>query len=236
MLKLKIKCDELLCDKKRKTDKPEEDHKEKQSIALTTLLEKVSNSSKENHKTTGDKNKTASWKFDKTLGSPMNPTPRVLMAPIKHISGAMALLDMEANKVCGISMHLEHAWCKAPNLMLPRTIRPHPPETTTENTKTKINGNTIQALLQAILEKAQPRDNISATLFAILGAIKLMKVPLMRPYTKCIDIQYHHFREVIEQKKISISHVSTEEQVANITDKPLLRYSFQCFHMKLMGW
>ena len=59
-----------------------------------------------------------------------------------------------------------------------------------------------------------------------VGAIELAKAPRMRPCTKHIDIQYHHFREAVLQKKISIQHVSTKEQVADIATKPLPRHSF----------
>jgi hypothetical protein len=69
-----------------------------------------------------------------------------------------------------------------------------------------------------------------------VGAIELAKAPRMRPRTKHIDIQYHHFREAVQQKKISISHVSTKEQVADIATKPLPRHSFQYLRKQLMGW
>jgi hypothetical protein len=69
-----------------------------------------------------------------------------------------------------------------------------------------------------------------------VGAIELAKAPRMRPRTKHIDIQYHHFREAVQQKKISIQHVSTKEQVADIATKPLPRHSFQYLHKQLMGW
>jgi hypothetical protein len=69
-----------------------------------------------------------------------------------------------------------------------------------------------------------------------VGAIELAKAPRMRPRTKHIDIQYHHFREAVQQKKISILHVSTKEQVADIATKPLPRHSFQYLRKKLMGW
>jgi hypothetical protein len=33
-----------------------------------------------------------------------------------------------------------------------------------------------------------------------VGAIELAKAPHMRPRNKQIDIQYHHFREALQQK------------------------------------
>jgi hypothetical protein len=54
-----------------------------------------------------------------------------------------------------------------------------------------------------------------------LGTIELANSTRMRPCTKHINIQYHHFQAAVQQKKISIQHVSTKEQVADITTKPL---------------
>jgi hypothetical protein len=69
-----------------------------------------------------------------------------------------------------------------------------------------------------------------------VGAIELAKAPRMRPRTKHIDIQYHHFREAVQQKKIGISHVSTHEQVADIAPKPLPKSQFQYLRKLLCGW
>jgi hypothetical protein len=69
-----------------------------------------------------------------------------------------------------------------------------------------------------------------------LGAIELAKALCMRPCTKDINIQYHPFCEAVQQKNISISHVSTKEPVADIANKPLPQYSFQYLRHQLMGW
>jgi hypothetical protein len=68
------------------------------------------------------------------------------------------------------------------------------------------------------------------------GAIELAKAPRMRPWTKHIDIQYHHFQEAVQQKKINISHVSTHEQLANIVTKPLPKSQFQYLRKLLCRW
>jgi hypothetical protein len=59
-----------------------------------------------------------------------------------------------------------------------------------------------------------------------IGGIELSKPHTCVPHYT-FDIQYHHFREAVQQKKISIQHVSTTEQVADIATKSLPRYSFQ---------
>jgi hypothetical protein len=51
------------------------------------------------------------------------------------------------------------------------------------------------------------------------GAIKLAKVPKMRQWTKFINVQYHHFRQYVDHKEISILPITTEDQCADILTK-----------------
>jgi hypothetical protein len=53
------------------------------------------------------------------------------------------------------------------------------------------------------------------------GAIEIANVPKMRPKTKHLNIKYHHFREEVKKGTISIYHVGTEDQVADIFTKAL---------------
>jgi hypothetical protein len=53
------------------------------------------------------------------------------------------------------------------------------------------------------------------------GAIEIAKVPKMRPSTKHLNIKYHHFREEVKKRTVSIYHVATGEQIADILTKPL---------------
>ena len=48
------------------------------------------------------------------------------------------------------------------------------------------------------------------------GALEKASTPKMRPRTKHINIKYHHFRDHVRRKLISIEHVATEDQVADI--------------------
>jgi hypothetical protein len=66
--------------------------------------------------------------------------------------------------------------------------------------------------------------------------LELAKNPKMRPRTKHIAIQFHHFRDFVAKGKIRLEHVSTKEQVADIATKPLPRDAFQYLRYKLMGW
>ena len=43
------------------------------------------------------------------------------------------------------------------------------------------------------------------------GAIKLVKVPRMRPRTMFIDMQCHHFWQYVDYKKKSILLIDTED-------------------------
>jgi hypothetical protein len=69
-----------------------------------------------------------------------------------------------------------------------------------------------------------------------VGAIELAKAPKLRPRTKHIAIQYHHFRSHVAKKLISIQHMTTTEQVADIVTKPLPRDQFKYLRQRLLGW
>jgi hypothetical protein len=61
-----------------------------------------------------------------------------------------------------------------------------------------------------------------------VGLIELAKAPKLRPRTKHIAIQYHHFYSQIAKKLITIQHdVTTLEKVADIATKPLPRDQFK---------
>ncbi len=68
------------------------------------------------------------------------------------------------------------------------------------------------------------------------GAIEIAKVPKMRPVTKHLNSKYHHFREEVKKGTVSIYHVGTKEQIADIFTKPLQEGLFRSLRVKLMGW
>jgi hypothetical protein len=68
------------------------------------------------------------------------------------------------------------------------------------------------------------------------GAIELANVPKMRPRTKHINTKYHHFRKYVSEGKISVQHVRTENQIADIFTKNLGRELFLKFRNALTGW
>ena len=68
------------------------------------------------------------------------------------------------------------------------------------------------------------------------GALALATVPKVRPRTKHIAIKYHHFREHVANKKISIHAIDTKEQIADQFTKALQQGVFEYLRYKLLGW
>ncbi len=68
------------------------------------------------------------------------------------------------------------------------------------------------------------------------GAIKITKVPKMRPRTKHLNIKYHHFREEVNKGTVSIYHAKMEDQMVDMLAKPLDKKLFEVHREKIMGW
>ena len=68
------------------------------------------------------------------------------------------------------------------------------------------------------------------------GALEMARTPKMRPRTKHINIKYHHFREAVENGKVSIHDIDTKDQLADIFTKPLAEELFTKFRRGIMGW
>jgi hypothetical protein len=58
----------------------------------------------------------------------------------------------------------------------------------------------------------------------------------MRPRTKHLNIKYHHFREEVSKGTVSIYHVKTEDQIADMLTEPLDPKLFEAQRKKMMGW
>ena len=75
-----------------------------------------------------------------------------------------------------------------------------------------------------------------------VGAIELARVPKLRPRTKHLAIQYHHFRSWTmrglngEEPKVEVKHISTEYQQADIMTKALPRVQFRKLRKLICGW
>jgi hypothetical protein len=57
-----------------------------------------------------------------------------------------------------------------------------------------------------------------------------------RPRTRHIAIKYHHFRDYVDSKRISVQYIKTDDQPADILTKGLAREKFQYLRKKLQGW
>jgi len=59
-----------------------------------------------------------------------------------------------------------------------------------------------------------------------MSSINISENPIQHSRTKHIDIRHHFIRELVENKIVEISHVSSEKQLADIFIKPLDLNSF----------
>ena len=69
-----------------------------------------------------------------------------------------------------------------------------------------------------------------------MSCIEIATNHCTRPHTKHLFVHVHHFRSHVLQKTITIQHVSTTEQLADMFTKPLARVQFQKLRGRLMGW
>lgn len=65
------------------------------------------------------------------------------------------------------------------------------------------------------------------------SAIQLCKNPVFHDRSKHIETRFHFVRNCVEEGKISVNHVSTEDQLADILTKALGRIKFQEMKSKI---
>ena len=63
-----------------------------------------------------------------------------------------------------------------------------------------------------------------------ISCIKVAESPKFTPRTKHIAIKYHHFRKHVSDGTVTIHHIDTKEQIADIFTKPLEESLFN------LGW
>ena len=66
-----------------------------------------------------------------------------------------------------------------------------------------------------------------------LSAINISKNPIQHSRTKHIDIRHHFIRELVEDKAISLEHVTTENQIVDIFTKAFDANKFEELRGKL---
>jgi hypothetical protein len=69
-----------------------------------------------------------------------------------------------------------------------------------------------------------------------IGALEMARLPKMRPRTKHLCIRLHHFREKVRKGEISIHHIATELQIADMLTKPQPFDLFVGQRSTLMKW
>ena len=66
------------------------------------------------------------------------------------------------------------------------------------------------------------------------GAITLSKDNKFHAWTKHIDIRYHFIRKAVEDGKIQVEYIPTDDNVVDIFTKPLVKTKFHHF-IELLG-
>ena len=69
-----------------------------------------------------------------------------------------------------------------------------------------------------------------------VGALELANTPKLRPRTKHLALQLHHFCQYILDKRISVEKVDTKYQRADIMTKALPRDAFEFLRKTITGW
>ena len=91
--------------------------------------------------------------------------------------------------------------------------------------------------LQMVIPRVDNSPMIHCSVFEDnMGCIDLVKTPRMRPRTKHIALKYHHFREQVKKKLVTVHHIDTKEQVADIFIKALPDSQFLYLRKLLTGF
>ena len=65
------------------------------------------------------------------------------------------------------------------------------------------------------------------------SAIQLCKNPVFHGRSKHIETRFHFIRENVESGKVTVRHVKTDDQLADIMTKPIGRVRFQQLRLKI---
>ncbi|KAJ7533295.1 hypothetical protein O6H91_13G041400 [Diphasiastrum complanatum] len=88
-------------------------------------------------------------------------------------------------------------------------------------------------LRQILEEVGMKHENLTTIHSDSQSGVQLAKNPVFHARTKRIEIQYHFIRERLLSCEIHVAHCSTDEQLADIFTKPLVREKFDKFRSKL---
>ena len=68
------------------------------------------------------------------------------------------------------------------------------------------------------------------------GALEMAKIHKYRPRTKHLNVKYHHFRDYVERKEITIHKIDTKDQLADYLTKPVNIEILEKLQKVVMGW
>jgi hypothetical protein len=87
--------------------------------------------------------------------------------------------------------------------------------------------------MKQMLEEYDVQQNVLTLYCDNLSAINISKNPIQHSRTKHIDIRHHFIRDLVEDKIVTLEHVTTEEQLADIFTKALDIKQFEKLRSKL---
>lgn len=68
------------------------------------------------------------------------------------------------------------------------------------------------------------------------GCIALSSNPGYHGRSKDIDIRYHFVREKVESQEIKLEYITTQDQLADLLTKPLVKAKFEPLMRKVLGY
>ena len=67
------------------------------------------------------------------------------------------------------------------------------------------------------------------------GSLDIVRNPVKHNRTKHIDIRYHYIRELFHSQVITVSHVSTGDNIADVMTKAVSKFKYENFRQSLFG-
>jgi bifunctional DNase/RNase len=87
--------------------------------------------------------------------------------------------------------------------------------------------------MKQMLEEYDVQQSVLTLYCDNLSAINISKNPIQHSRTKHINIRHHFIRDLVEDKVITLEHVTTEEQLADIFTETLDVKQFEKLRNKL---
>jgi hypothetical protein len=87
--------------------------------------------------------------------------------------------------------------------------------------------------MKQMLKEYNVEQDVLTLYYDNLSAINISKNPIQHSRTKHIDIRYHFIRDLVEEKVVTLEHVDTEEQLADIFTRALDAKQFENLRGKL---